>query len=189
MADKMTDIPITTTIKYRRAIKPDAQPFDAISIVTVPRFKTSGLSGDEWRISASILFWRNEELVHKVGPYANVQTAVQFLPAAILQAIDEAKGLYADEGDFCDQEGCCEIATVTYRLKKRYCSSCAEPERYYKGNEIRRFCAKHSTRGDCGIDDADSNYELLEGDVFEPDQEDVSPSIFGDIIDLRHRDD
>ncbi len=28
---------------------------------------------------------------------------------------------------------------------------------------MRRFCARHSYRGDCGINDADANYELLEG--------------------------
>jgi hypothetical protein len=37
-----------------RAQKPDAQAFDEVRIKTVPRYKTSGLSGDEWRISATI---------------------------------------------------------------------------------------------------------------------------------------
>gem|GEM_PF-6705725 len=44
-------------MKDRYALRPDAQAFDEIRIVTVPRYKTSGLSGDEWRISAMIQFF------------------------------------------------------------------------------------------------------------------------------------
>lgn len=44
--------------KARRALRPDAQACDEIRIYTVPRYKTSGLSGDEWRISAVTEFYR-----------------------------------------------------------------------------------------------------------------------------------
>lgn len=39
------------------ALRPDAQAFDEIRIVTVPRYKQSGLSGDEWRIHAEAPSW------------------------------------------------------------------------------------------------------------------------------------
>ena len=56
MTDKLFDKP-------SRALKPDAQAFDEVRIVTVPRYKRSDLSGDEWRISAEIQFYRNGVLI------------------------------------------------------------------------------------------------------------------------------
>lgn len=41
-------------------LRPDAQAFDEVRIVTVPRYKQSGLSGDEWRISAAIRLYRKD---------------------------------------------------------------------------------------------------------------------------------
>jgi hypothetical protein len=51
----------------RRALRPDAQAFDEVRIVTVPRYKISGLSGDEWRISSHIEFYRKGRKVHERG--------------------------------------------------------------------------------------------------------------------------
>ena len=36
----------------------DDEWYDEIRVTTVPRFKTSGLSGDEWRRSAKVTFLR-----------------------------------------------------------------------------------------------------------------------------------
>lgn len=151
----------------QRAIRPDAQAFDEVRIVTVPRYKMSGMSGDEWRISAKIQLLRKGEVRHEVG-YRDVATAAQFLPYVIAQAHDDGKAFYAGEDNHCDQEGCAEQATVTLRMKKGYCRSCGESRDYddYEKNGrivIRKFCARHSKRGDCGIDDADANYVLLDG--------------------------
>ena len=167
-------------MKQTRAIRPDAQAFDEVRISTVPRFKMSGLSGDEWRISALIQLYRKGKVVHE-QVYRNVETAARFLDYVVAKAIDDGKAYYAGEGNTCDQEGCFNDATVIYKLKKRFCSSCGESrEAGYKliqeSIEIRKFCAKHSKRGDCGLDDADRNYELLEGVVELPDEEAMSPS-------------
>jgi len=54
-------------MKQQRALRPDAQAFDEVRIVTVPRYKTSGMSGDEWRISATIQFMRKGRIVHERG--------------------------------------------------------------------------------------------------------------------------
>jgi hypothetical protein len=50
-------------------------------------------------------------------------------------------------------------------LRKRFCA-CGEGRaagfnntRYY-----HQFCDRHATRGDCGLEDADENYEALEGE-------------------------
>lgn len=41
--------------EYRKRL-PKFEAFDEIAMKVVPRFKTSGLSGDEWRTSVSVAF-------------------------------------------------------------------------------------------------------------------------------------
>jgi hypothetical protein len=105
-------------------------------------------------------------------------------------ACDEGHGYFAGEEDFCDQEGCAEKATVTYKVKKRFSKENPhewnEPIPESWGVYVRRFCAKHSRRGDCAFDDADANYELIDGETKEPDAKDVKPSVFGGVIRLEN---
>jgi hypothetical protein len=170
--------------KPDRALKPDAQAFDEVRITTIPRYKTSGLSGDEWRISAKIQFMRKGRVVHESGA-STIEHACGFLMAEFYRAIDDGKGYYAGEDDLCDQEGCSEQATVTYRVKKRFSrDNPFEWNEELKELTVRKFCARHSKRGDCGFDDADANYELLYGNPSKPDAQDVKPSIFGGTIRL-----
>src|SRR5690348_445902 len=144
--------PIGTTLgsdKPWRALKPDAQGFDEIRIITVPRYKTSGLSGDEWRISARIQVFRKGRLIHEQS-YRNVETAAMYLPALLGTLNDDGKAFYAGEGDICDQEGCSENATVIYRMKAKYCRDGHKEELH--NVTIRKFCDRHKVRGDCGLD-------------------------------------
>jgi len=164
-----------------RVLRPDAQAFDEVRIRTVPRYKTSRLSGDEWRISAVVEFWRKGVLVHECGGYRNVETAIGFLYADYHRAIDDGKAYFAGEGDRCDQEGCADIATVTYRVKEEFSRN--RPHEWHGparglGDKIpvRRFCARHSRRGDCGFDDSDANYELIGGNPTQPLAADVRES-------------
>lgn len=174
--------------KPDRALKPDAQAFDEVRITTVPRYKTSGMSGDEWRISAKIEFIRKGRVVH-TSVASTVEHACGFLMGEFYKAIDEGKAYYAGEDDFCDQEGCSQPATVTYRVKKRFSrDNPFEWNEELKQLTIRKFCAKHSKRGDCAFDDADANYELLYGEPEGPDEKDVSPSGFGGTIHLEEID-
>lgn len=174
--------------KQKRILRPDAQAFDEVRIITVPRYKTSGLSGDEWRISAKILFMRKGRVVHESG-CRDVEVACGVLMAEHMRATDDGKGYFTGEENFCDQEGCSEQATVTYRVKKRF--SRDNPHEWNEeynpkvwGIPIRKFCAKHSRRGDCAFDDADANYELIEERRQEPDAKDVKESAFGGVIRL-----
>lgn len=166
--------------RFNRALKPDAQAFDAISITTVPRYKTSGLSGDEWRISAKVEFFRKGRSVHEQH-CRDVETACRLMAWFHAKACDDGKGFFAGENDLCDQEGCSEPATVTYALKKSFCTSCGHgrepPFTSLAGDKyIRRFCERHSTRGDCGLDDADTNYERIEGEPAPPPAADQKPA-------------
>lgn len=139
-----------------RAMKPDAQGFDRVEITTVPRYKTSGLSGDEWRISVTIRVFRKGRLIAERS-VRNVEAAAAFLPGWLLELNGNGKAFYAGEDNICDQEGCCNDATVTYRLKKKFCRE-GHPSAPQNG-EHRKFCEEHKRRGDCGLDDADRNYE------------------------------
>jgi len=148
--------------KPGRALRPDAQAFDEVRITTVPRYKRSGLSGDEWRISAKIELLRKGRVI--VEEYAGtVQAATAMLPGLFLKAIDDGRAWFAGEGDFCDQEGCSEPATVTYRLRKSYCMEGHPSDPL--SPLFRRFCQRHAKRGDCGLEDADANYESVEAAV------------------------
>lgn len=172
-------------IRKRRAKKPDAQGFDEVRIFTVPRYKSSGLSGSEWRISGKCELLRKGKVIHEFS-MADVENCAKALPAQIMQAHDEAKFYFAGEGDLCDQEGCSEKATTTYRIKNEYCN---EPHRHGPTeikDEIvyRMFCERHSKRGDCSFDDSDDNYSIMEGFVVEPRPEDVKESAFGGIIEV-----
>lgn len=150
---------LDAALRVSRALKPDAQAFDEIRIRTVPRYKTSGLSGDEWRISAVTEFYRKGIKVHEVGR-GNVEYACRLLDHDYIEACETGRAFFAGEKEFCDQEGCAEKATVTYRLKARYCREGHKTEPHCI--EIRRFCEAHKKRGDCGLDDCDDNYELME---------------------------
>lgn len=144
--------------KVRRALKPDAQAFDAITIETMPRWKESELSGDEWRISALVKFWRKGQMVHSKG-CRNVETACALLAAFHAEACDDGKGFFAGEREVCDQEGCAAPATTTYRMKAGYCHAGHKEE--LTSSTVRKFCNQHKGRGDCGLDDADANYEVV----------------------------
>ncbi len=138
-------------------LRPDAQAFDEIRILTVPRWKESELSGSQWRISAVIEFYRNG-VKHHEASYRNIETALGFSYGEFHRAIDDGKAYFgACDSGYCDQEGCKEQATVRYHLKKRFCREGHGEEASER--DIRQFCDRHVVRGDCGLDDADSNYE------------------------------
>ena len=148
--------------KINNALRPDAQAFDEIRIVTVPRYKTSGLSGDEWRISANIKLYRKGKMVRE-ETFKDVETCAKFLPFVIAKAQAEGQAYYAGEYELCDQEGCKELATVYLKLKKTFCcgwGGCGIEKKQY-GESYRKFCKAHSKRGDCGLEDADTNYEEI----------------------------
>lgn len=145
---------------FSNDLRPDSQAFDEVRIVTTPRYKTSGLSGNEWRISATVQILRKGKIVHEQG-YGNVEYAARFLPALLVELHDNGKAYFAGENDSCDQEGCSKEATVFYRKKKDWCSGCGESKEITFGKKYRKFCEEHKLRGDCGLDDADENYILI----------------------------
>lgn len=139
-------------------LRPDAQAFDEVRIITVPRYKESGLSGDEWRISASIQLWRKGEMIAERG-CRDVEAAVMLLGGFWLESIDNALGHFGGDGVKCDQEGCAQPATVRYLKHAAYCREGHRTET--SRPTYRHFCERHKVRGDCGMDDADRNYTAV----------------------------
>lgn len=138
------------------------QRFDAITIRTVPRFKTSELSGNEWRISASVEFQKKGRVIHTAHA-GNVESAVTNL-SEIMRSNELFEACSkADVSDLCDQEGCNEPWTRTYTLKKSFCESCATPKDHMSWDKrplISHFCDRHSDRGDASFEDCNSNYDM-----------------------------
>lgn len=203
-----------------------------LRIATVPRYKTSDLSGDEWRTSARVQVARGKAWSDLDTGYQNLEAASKALYSAIFTSHPELHGVVTTSIDFyrkgiklyeatyegrpleflhaagclpwafviaseagtyrkefeepyCFQPGCPEKAISTYELKHEYCRHGHEtkPDRSVR----RRFCSRHLQRGDCGLEDADDNYTVIEGpgpDEAEGWQDDESPSMFGGVIDF-----
>lgn len=155
-ATETTIAPREIMRKPNYALRPNAQGFDEVRIVTVPRFKESYLSGDEWRISAAIQFFRKGKLISEATA-RDVETACGRVYAEHGNALDNG-GWYAGDGVYCDQEGCGEPATVKYEKLFDYGRDGTKTE-IHNPPSLRCFCERHSVRGDCGLDDADRNYK------------------------------
>lgn len=205
----------------------------------VPRYKTSGLSGDEWRTSAVLevkrdgydephvrrSFGRMHRDLAAYGPHFIYQNAFPLLGEPDAVFIVKRKGILlttrkfptfgdaamgmgwhivtANEGEegvewhhltdeeeraHCQQVGCSDTPVNVYRLKKlmegqdRRCF--LEPQYDFVGQYVW-YCARHTTRGDCGFEDADTNLELVQGDgKGRPRARDESPSAFGGVINV-----
>jgi hypothetical protein len=142
----------------------DDEIVDNVTVETVPRWKTSGLSGDEWRVSYVVRLWRKGDVLHQRA-FARMRDACAYIPHAFACAPcwpDEEFPTLWDQhlkGEhlICTQVGCDAPATTRLRLSKTFSPNGEGPlpahSTYWRG-----FCDKHRGRGDCGREDADRNY-------------------------------
>ena len=147
---------------------PDDQIIDDIQIHVVPRFKTSGLSGDEWRVSAVVELKRKGTLVYSRS-YSNVDDAARHLPWLLrvwCEMPDEEIPNWTEQNNrdrtLCHQSGCGKEWTVLYKLKRE----ASERGEWIDPSDctltsVRGFCDEHKHRGDCGREDAEDNYEVV----------------------------
>jgi len=263
MTDRRVD-KIAETLKGTLSAPPEKMPLrrhaddDYVDRITVqastgahfhafvrPRYKTSGLSGDEWRVSAhfevrkhptsepvlargfSRMGARSAGLVHYAAGHV-YEGAPELLssPSARLTAYRKGHILVeqllptfgsavvglawhlvtANEGSsgaewhhltseqelaHCQQVGCSDAPANFYRLKKineaqgSGGSAMVEPPYDFVG-QYTWYCARHTTRGDCGLEDADANLVLVKGDgVARPHGVDESPSGFAGTIEIK----
>lgn len=143
---------------------PDFEAFDRIELSVVPRWKTSGLSGDEWRQSVSVRFLFKGEQVHETW-FGDMQAAILFLGSEWVKQQEPIPGrvIEIENEGACDQPSCTDRATVRLRIKRQTSprGELIDPAetrlRYF-----RQFCDRHRRRGDCSREDCDDNYEAIE---------------------------
>lgn len=141
---------------------PDDERYDTITIETIPRWKESELSGDEYRFSYLIKGIRKGEVIVKKS-FSRMEWALQSLPYVLFissQDKFDAEAL-ARTRELCDQPTCAEKPTVFYKRLKPYDKFGGELVDHPGRLEYRQFCDKHKHRGDCGLDDSDNNYEVI----------------------------
>jgi hypothetical protein len=138
---------------------PDDEGIDRIVIEKVPRFKESGISGDEWRTSAKVSCYRKGALVFEVTR-GDLRAAVACLPRDLLEMPDHSSvALWGYDGSVCMQPGCSDPAVVKKTIRQEFSANGEGPLPISGGDRhARAFCAKHATRGDASREDSDSNY-------------------------------
>lgn len=141
--------------------------FDRITIEKSPRWKESELSGDEWRFSAVVVFYLKGVEIHRQS-FMDIETAAAWLPAILRGGLQDADTVWDARqmalAGKCDNPGCDQPAAYIHHLKKRYIGNEAVERPVHDWGEHRRFCKRHKHRGDCGLDDADANYDVEEID-------------------------
>jgi hypothetical protein len=144
---------------------PNFEAFDKITMEVVPRYKTSYMSGDEWRTSISIRFFFKGEEVAVAGA-RDMQAALLLLgrywvehqepiPTRVIE-IEEKK---------CSQPGCSSDAVARLEVKRLTADDghWLDPSEFASFRHFRRFCARHVRRGDCSREDSDDNYMPMDG--------------------------
>lgn len=159
-----------TDVFYERL--KDDEYIDEIKVRIVERFKTSELSGDEWRFSTFISFYRKGQLLYERRVH-KIEDAAAWLPWGLKTAGEQEEWKNAEDANLCFQPGCPETAVSEYELKEKFDRT---------GNKLdpsdvhfkyrRKFCKKHLERGDASREDSDSNYIVISG--LGPDAADMS---------------
>jgi hypothetical protein len=138
----------------------DWEAFDEVRIRTVDRYKTSELSGDEWRISAVVEFWFKGHVVFSKS-FRNVKQAALHLTSLMDDNSSPIPDVVLEmEKTMCDQPGCGNLARRQYKFKRIYDSG----GHLIDAGDVHldyytKFCERHKRRGDGGREDNDDNYE------------------------------
>lgn len=163
----------------------DDEICDEIRLKVIPRFKTSGMSGDEWRTSVRI------QLFHKGLCYAersvsNMRSALLMLGEFFVRSHEPIPlEVIRHEETKCDQPGCDQDAVNHYRKKVEHHGNSGHTSEPKYHEVWCKFCARHSERGDSDLEDNDANLTLMKGNgVVRAYEEDESPSIFGGVIEV-----
>lgn len=168
---------------YHRRL-PDWEAFDEITMRVIPRYKTSGLSGDEWRQHVEIEFFHKGQIVYSAGS-STMEAAILMLGTHFIKQQEPIPERVIEiESETCDQPSCREKAVGRYMPKKLTAKNgdwldMGDQRLHY----YRKFCKAHARRGDCSREDCDENYEPLDG--LKPDDSSnvhESPSVFGGVI-------
>ena len=132
---------------------------DEINMVTVPRYKESHLSGDEWRISCIVELKRKGTVLFSKG-FRNTKYAAAWIPWGVASANEEEEWVeFPDNETYCAQPGCSAQAILFYAIKKLF--DWHGEECRHQTPSWRGFCSAHLVRGDSDMEDSDDNYENI----------------------------
>jgi hypothetical protein len=158
-----------TAPTYSIVRHPDFQLYDEVRIRLVERWKDGELSGSEWRFSTRIEFLYKGLVIHETGYGGDMHWAIMGMGHQALLVSDSGvpDKVFKLERELCAQPGCQEKIAKWYRVKALYDNAGHReelPRSYHKPNTVCAigFCDKHTHRGDCGLQDSDLNYELIE---------------------------
>ena len=162
------------------------------------RYKTSDASGDEWRTSLVLLVDEKEYQGHIPENNGDITWEFGQLNKGYFKDVVIPEYIPGRFDIYCDQIGCTERVDdkignnkrSIYKLKQGYKIGCAEKIDLHWGYDtppVRVFCSLHSGRGDCGREDADNNYDVIERAPFDQKVQDrigevLSPSLFGGVV-------
>jgi hypothetical protein len=180
---------IMTKGQFRPRLEGD-KFIDRVEVSTIPRFKTSGLSGDEWRTGVQLVAYRKGRVV-KERFVGNMDYATRLVGMNDWWLNDDESVSEPDMcEDLCDQPGCDQPWTVLYRRVKDGCGRCGAVKAREDDDRwahYQAFCERHAHRGNSSLDDSDDNYKPVEG-AHPSEQvvrtEDESPAMFGGFVTL-----
>ena len=167
----------------------DWEWYDRIEFKVIPRYKTSGLSGDEWRQHVEVTFFHKGTEVRSFGCH-DMSIALALASGRMVEWSDEGVPdviLKMESDGICDQPSCAKPSVGRLLIKEAFGGRGEKlhPDDYGHRNGYRQFCRTHIRRGDCSREDCDDNYEPLDG-VTADDSTNLeeSPSAFGGVIKL-----
>lgn len=164
------EIPLSIVLpsNWRSVRHPDYQMVDEIRISLKERWKESELSGDEWRFSYITEYMHKGLVLYSKGNSGEIQYPVLGVGAGLMHVQDDGvcDAAFKLEETVCAQPGCRNPATRFYRVKALY-DNAGNKEELPRSHDregtvyVIRFCGRHLHRGDCGLQDADHNYEAI----------------------------
>lgn len=175
----MSDKHAERQIQHKWVPQNDDERFDHVEITSHERWKESELSGDEWRFSFVAHFYSHGvEMMKRGGMSVEdclISAAHWFRHS---RKMDEDPSTVAEWAvamaaveERCAQPRCSEFWVVLYHPIKKYTRNGTADGTHWddrgKPNglgwlAVRGFCDRHRHRGDCDLEDADDNYELID---------------------------
>ncbi len=176
-----------STAQLKRPERRDRRSdFDEIRIRTLPHFKDSP-TGSEWRTTVQFEAL-NKGRTRFVRGFSTFHKLAIHLPLLFLDCPSDIHMSKApDVDDLCDQDGCPEPFTRTYRVKGEKCDECNTDTDLYKFNDdpiLRKYCERHAKRGEGYYNDMDANLEELDPKLPSPTiRNEDKPSDYIQIVD------
>ena len=170
----------TKAVTYKWVPQNDDERFDHVEVTSIERWKESELSGDEWRFSFQARFYSHGVLMlTRSGMSVEdclVSAAHWFRHPRRTDEDPQAQAEWAtaqaEVEQRCAQPRCQEPWVVLYHPVRKYLRDGTAVGLHWDDRDterpalgwlaVRGFCERHRHRGDCDLEDADDNYEVVE---------------------------